>query len=164
MKERGFSGRVIAVRAEAIRCILSLSATISIVLLLGAPVAYSQLGTRSPHLDPEHGVARVDDPTNPRGSCSQCHLMKGPETGPPYPGVLFEENSNQLCYTAGGACHSLRPVNYPADENSRIPAGFPDAGYFEYNSGGSKIHGVEYRNRWPGEAVYENTADRKSVV
>jgi hypothetical protein len=50
------------------------------------------------------------------------------------------------------------PANYPADESSRIPPGFPDAGYFEYNSGGSKIWGVEYRNRWPGQAVYESAA------
>ncbi|HEX6944023.1 MAG TPA: cytochrome c3 family protein [Gemmatimonadaceae bacterium] len=135
---------------------------IAAATLIGTgPSAWSQPSSysNSPHLDPDHGVLRIDDPAAPRGSCSQCHFMKGPVTGgPPWPGLLFEENSNQLCYSAGGACHQLRPVNYPADEDSRIPAGFPDAGYFEYNTGGSRVHGVEYRNRWPGEAVYENTA------
>jgi cytochrome c553 len=164
MKKRGNSGRVVAVRPQTVSGILPQIITVAAtagILMLTAAAAFSQPGqtSYSPHLDPDHGVLRVDEPWSPRGSCSQCHLMKGPDTGgPPYPKVLFEENSNQLCYSAGGACHQLRPVNYPADEDSRIPPGFPDAGFFDYNSGGSKIHGVEYRNRWPGEAVYENTA------
>ncbi len=48
------------------------------------------------------------------------------------------------------------PGNYPATESSRIPEGFPEAGYFEYNAGGLKVRGVEYRNRWPGTVVYDN--------
>jgi hypothetical protein len=169
MNKRGFSERAVAVRTVAIRGVFSLITTtiaVNIPSLVIAPAcALAQPGpvTNSAHLDPDHGVLRINETWAPRGSCSQCHVMKGPESGgPPYPTLLFTENTNQLCYSAGGACHQQLPVNYPADETSRIPSGFPDAGYFEYNSGGVMIHGVEYRNRWPGEAVYENTA-RTSV-
>ena len=165
MKLRGFSERASAAFAAVIRrprpTVIALLTVVSIGLAAGVSRVLSQSGpvTYSPHLDPDHGVLRINEPWAPRGSCSQCHDMKGPDTGgPPYPRLLFEENGNQLCYSAGGACHQLVPINYPADETSRIPPGFPDAGYFEYNSGGSKINGVEYRNRWPGEAVFENTA------
>jgi hypothetical protein len=50
----------------------------------------------------------------------------------------------------------MTPANYPATETSRIPPGFPDAGYFEHNSGGQKIRGSKYRNRWPGQITYDN--------
>jgi hypothetical protein len=128
------------------------------VLAATTVVALSQTEptTYSPHLDPDHGVLRISETWAPRGSCSHCHLTKGPdEIGPPSPGLLFTENTNQLCYTSG--CHQAMPVNYPATESSRIPAGYPDAGYFEHNTGGMKVHGVEYRNRWTGQFVYENS-------
>ena len=162
MRRRGFSKRTVAARLAAIHRLLPPTVTFVFAALLLAPTpARPQPGpvANSAHLDPDHGVLRIQEPWAPRGSCSQCHTMKGPDTGgPPYATLLFTENSNQLCYAAGGACHQQMPINYPADEASRIPTGFPDAGYFEYNAGGSKIWGVEYRNRWPGEAVYENTA------
>jgi hypothetical protein len=117
--------------------------------------------TQSPHSDPDHGVLRLFSPDVPRGDCGHCHDMHETDTGAtPLPGLLFTENSNDLCYTAGGAgpCHQSMPSNYPADESSRIPEGFPDAGYFEYNAGGAKIHGVDVRNRWPGATVYDDAS------
>lgn len=113
----------------------------------------------SPHLDPDNGVRRVDSPTTPRGSCSQCHDLHALETGDsPYPNALFAENTNNLCYTQGGTgpCHQAMPGNYPATETSRIPEGFPDAGYFEYNGGGQKVFGTSFRDRWPGAQVFDN--------
>ncbi len=131
--------------------------------LVGAVAAAAWLAVAaepvSPHLDPDHGVLRINAAWAPRGSCSQCHDLHALETGEsPYPNALFQENANTLCYSAGGAgpCHASTPSNYPAEESSRIPSGFPDAGYFEYNAGGSKVWGVEYRDRWPGSVVYDN--------
>jgi Doubled CXXCH motif (Paired_CXXCH_1) len=165
MNMRGFSKCAIAASRYKFRRlripVIALIAAISIAAGAWVTRVLPQPGpvSNSAHLDPDHGVLRINETWAPRGDCVQCHSMMGPDTGgPPYPQLLFEENGNQLCYSAGGACHQMMPSNYPADESSRIPAGFPDAGYFEYNSGGSKIYGVEYRNRWPGQAVYENTA------
>jgi hypothetical protein len=76
-----------------------------------------------------------------------------------YAKLLFTDNTNNLCYTAGGPCHEAMPGNYPADESHRIPDGFPDAGYFEYNTGGAKIHGVQYRSRWTGAEVYGDPSE-----
>jgi hypothetical protein len=115
--------------------------------------------TYSPHLDPVNGVSRVASPTTPVGDCAHCHDLHELETGEsPYPNALFAETSNLLCYTQGGTgpCHQAMPVNYPATETSRIPEGFPNAGYFEYNGGGQKIWGVQYRDRWPGALVFDN--------
>ncbi|MCK5618493.1 MAG: cytochrome c3 family protein [Candidatus Krumholzibacteria bacterium] len=112
----------------------------------------------SPHLDPDHGVRRISTPETPTGSCGQCHDLHALETGDsPYPKALFADNSNMLCFTQGGVgpCHQAMPSNYPALETSRIPEGFSDAGYFEYNGGGQTIHGVNFRDRWPGAVVYD---------
>jgi hypothetical protein len=127
--------------------------------MLAAPAMALLVGadTPSPHLDPTHGVKRT---TAPRGSCVHCHDEHALEsTGSPYPYALFAENSNALCFTVGGTgpCHQLMPANYPASETSRIPDGFPGAGYLEHNSGGGKIKGVNFRSRWPGQVVYENS-------
>jgi len=132
-------------------CALAIGLTASFVALAQQSV--------SPHRHPDHGVLRVTNPDVPRGDCGQCHDEHALETGEsPFPSALFTENTNNLCYTPGGAgpCHQLTPTNYPATETHRIPEGFPDAGYFEYNGGGQKIWGVENRSRWPGQAVYEN--------
>jgi hypothetical protein len=132
-------------------------AFLSVVALPSTP-ARSQT-TTSPHLDPDNGVKRVESLTTPTGSCGQCHDQHALETGDsPYPNALFAENSNLLCYSQGGAgpCHQAMPTNYPATETSRIPEGFPNAGYFEYNGGGQKVWGVMYRDRWPGAVVYDN--------
>jgi cytochrome c553 len=122
------------------------------------PFAQPQ-STNSPHLDPVNGVSRVASPTTPVGDCAHCHDLHALESGDsPYPNALFAENSNLMCYTAGGTgpCHQAMPANYPATETSRIPEGFPNAGYFEYNGGGQKIWGVNYRDRWPGAQVFDN--------
>jgi len=143
-----------ASRRAALAAVLVASSLAAVVI-----TGLAQTGGISPHLDPEHGVMRVTAPWAPRGNCGHCHSLHALETGvSPYPAALFAENSNTLCYTADGAspCHQNLPANYPADEASRIPEGFPDAGYFEYNSGGAKIYGVQYRNRWPGAQVYDN--------
>jgi len=130
------------------RCVIAVAALVVPFVLFAADPP-------SPHMDPDHGVRRIIDPSAPKGSCSHCHELQALEAGePPYPKALFTENANDLCFTAGGACHQLTPNNYPANETSRIPSGFPDAGYFEYNAAGMKIHGVEFRSRWPGETVY----------
>ncbi|UCH83911.1 MAG: cytochrome c3 family protein [Candidatus Latescibacterota bacterium] len=136
---------------------LVLLAVLSTTLIVVSVVAQ----VSSPHLDPVHGVHRISSPAAPIGSCGQCHAMQQSETGDtPVEKVLFTENSNNLCFTADGEspCHKLMPIGYPADESSRIPDGFPDAGYFEYNTGGVKVPGVEYRNRWTGQTLYDNPA------
>lgn len=133
----------------------------AIVLSFGSAVALVSAQGPSPHFDPVHGVKRVEAPWAPVGDCAHCHNMKSPETGgPPNARLLFAENTNTMCYTPGGAgpCHAQLPDNYPADETSRIPEGFPDAGYFEDNTGGARNPGVQYRSRWPGALVYDDPA------
>jgi hypothetical protein len=136
------------------------SGVVVLVVGTGAWVAGAQITAEelSPHLNPDYGVLRINESWAPRGSCSQCHDMHALETGEsPYPNALFAENANALCYADGaGPCHAATPSNYPATETSRIPPGFPDAGYFEYNSGGAKVWGAKYRSRWPGSIVYDN--------
>ena len=132
---------------------------IAAALVLGSAWALVEAQTFSSHIDPVNGVLRVVQPWAPRGDCVHCHDMHTLDSGgPPYPGALFAENANALCYTADGAspCHQLMPTNYPSDETTRIPEGFPDAGYFEYNSGGAKNYGVEFRNRWTGQVLYDD--------
>jgi hypothetical protein len=108
-----------------------------------------------PHGDPDHGVLRVVTDPQTRGQCIQCHPSHG-EAGPPDPKVLFTANDNGLCFATDGTspCHAARPSNYPLDEQDRIPVGEPDAGYFEFNSGGVRTPGVDLRGRWPGEPIY----------
>ncbi|MFQ6003156.1 MAG: cytochrome c3 family protein, partial [Candidatus Zixiibacteriota bacterium] len=105
----------------------------------------------SPHADSEYGVLR--DNNFPRGDCSQCHTQHDGES--PLDFGLFTENTNSLCYT-GNSCHLNTPPGYPAGETDRMPEGSDYPGYFEYNSGGVKIKGVENRKRWPGQIVFEN--------
>jgi hypothetical protein len=105
----------------------------------------------SPHADSQYGVLR--DNHFPRGDCSQCHTQHDGES--PLDFSLFTENTNSLCY-AGNSCHFNTPLGYPAGETDRMPEGSDYPGYFEYNSGGVKIKGVENRSRWPGQIVYEN--------
>ncbi len=145
-QERGIGRRVAVVCAVFV----------AVGFTVWAPRAQEEL---SPHMNPDYGVLRINATWAPRGSCSQCHDMHALESGEsPYPNALFAENSNALCYSAGGAgpCHASTPTNYPLTESARIPSGFPDAGYFEYNAGGSKTWGIQYRGRWPGPLVYDN--------
>ena len=102
----------------------------------------------SPHGASQSGVFR--DNRFERGECSQCHLSHKDIT--PAQLLLFTENNNNLCYN----CHSQKPVAYPAQEPDRMPISSNYPGYFEYNSAGNKISGVENRKRWPGQLVYEN--------
>lgn len=125
--------------------------------------SYAAVDTTGAHLDPKYGVHRIPSAIVPIGDCAQCHNQSDPSTGGmPSAKLLFTENSNNLCYSPGGVgpCHQAMPANYPADESHRIPEGFPGAGYFEYNSGGTTIHGVGFRSRWPGAAVYDDPSMR----
>ncbi len=110
----------------------------------------------TPHDDPATGVLRVL--TNPptRGECTQCHPSHGEDLGELAAPMLFTENTNRLAFwtEAASQCHSGLPVNYPLDEDDRLPEIEPDAGYFEANDGGVRRVGVEYRGRWPGRQVY----------
>ena len=115
------------------------------------------------HLDPDYGVHRIPSSIVPIGDCAQCHNQSTKIFGTaPSPSLLFTENTNDMCYSPGGAgsCHVSTPVNYPADESHRIPEGFPDAGYFEYNSGGQPVHGTRFRSRWTGASVYDDPSMR----
>ena len=112
----------------------------------------------SPHGSTDHGVLRLTD--QPRGSCAQCHNSHDLVGGNPY--GLFEPNSNQLCFAASaGGCHADMPsggtAGYPAQESDRLPIGSADPGYFEFNSGGIRIPGIQNHVRWPGRLVWENS-------
>lgn len=134
---------------------------LSAVLGLAAWVAVTaqELVIFDPHGDVRTGVLRVvtDPPT--RGECTQCHSTHTEEGDlPPAATNLFTDNSNRLAFWTQGAtpCHQTRPTNYPLGENDRLPDLGPDVGYFEANTGGQRRAGVEFRGRWPGEAVYRN--------
>jgi hypothetical protein len=111
-----------------------------------------------PHGDPSTGVLRVLTETSTRGQCTQCHPQHDDESGTGTERVLFTDNDNSLCFSLSGAspCHQARPSNYPLRETDRLPIGEPDAGYFEYNTGGVRRPGVLLRGRWPGENVYRD--------
>ncbi len=111
----------------------------------------------SPHGSTTTGVLRVQE--CPRGSCAQCHVSHDPASSSPY--GLFQANSDRLCFAASlGGCHADRPSGgtsgYPAQESDRLPTGSSDPGYFEYNSGGTRVAGVQHRVRWPGQLVWED--------
>lgn len=120
--------------------------TFAIVILVWAQTDYYET---SPHGNSLTGVLR--DPRFGRGECGHCHL--GHKEITPEKLLLFTQNNNNLCYT----CHSSKPVGYPAQEEDRMPIGSSYPGYFEYNSNGVKIPGVENRKRWPGQLAYENS-------
>lgn len=112
----------------------------------------------SPHGSVSDGVHRIS--TAPRGSCAQCHTSHDGSGAWPY--GLFRENSTALCMTVSmGGCHADQPTGgsqgYPAQETDRMPYGSPDPGYFEYNSGGTRIPGLSNHTRWPGQAVWQNS-------
>jgi hypothetical protein len=135
-----------------------LSSSLFLAVALGGLVIVNG-GTfsQSPHGDPVTGVSRVPD--YPRGSCAQCHMSHSSGTGNPY--GLFRENSNELCMSASaGGCHADQPTGassgYPAQESDRLPVGSADPGYFEFNSGGARIGGVNNLVSWPGRNVWQN--------
>jgi cytochrome c553 len=113
-----------------------------------------------PHGNPVTGALRVTTTPSSRGDCVQCHLTHGdPDLAGPYPIELFAANTNaQIAFFTGGdgPCHQERPANYPLGEDDRIPTFEPDAGYFEANTGGQRQPGVQFRGRWPGEAIWSN--------
>ena len=111
----------------------------------------------SPHGSTSDGVLRTTD--LPQGSCAQCHTAHDGGTAQPF--GLFQENSNQLCFTASqGGCHADQPAGassgYPAQESDRMPEGSADPGYFEFNSSGTRIPGLQNLVRWPGQVIWEN--------
>jgi len=111
----------------------------------------------SPHASPATGVLRIAE--CPRGSCGQCHVSHNADAAYPYD--LFQANTNRLCFVASqGGCHADRPTGgtsgYPAQESDRLPSGSTDPGYFEYNSGGTRVAGVQHRVRWPGQIIWED--------
>jgi len=164
MNQKKISKRILIARLGRLRLgerfrRVSVGWGVGLPVVVSLAIALVNADTPSPHLDPVYGVKRLDATWAPIGSCNHCHDLHALESGEsPYPSALFTENSNALCFTADGTgpCHQLAASNYPATETSRIPEGFPEAGYFEYNSGGSKISGVEVRSRWPGQMVYES--------
>lgn len=112
-----------------------------------------------PHGDPLSGVLRATTTPPSRGQCFQCHPTHQAQNPlPTTPPVLFRENDNGVAYfdEGDGPCHRGRPQNYPLTESDRIPEGFPDAGYFEANVGGTRRVGTQYRGRWPGQVVFAN--------
>lgn len=111
----------------------------------------------SPHGSSASGVLRLSE--FPRGSCVQCHVSHDPLSANPF--GLFRENSNKLCLSASqGGCHADRPTGgssgYPAQEADRLPQGSNDPGYFEAQSGGMRLEGVQHRVRWPGQFIWED--------
>ncbi len=132
-------------------------AVLLLLLVFAASPVFGQT-TSGRHADPVTGVRRVE--TAPIGDCAQCHTEHGAEIGMINPTQLFTENTNDLCYTTQslGGCHADLPLGYPARESDRMPEGTPHPGYFETNSAGARLAGVEYRTRWPGAATFETLA------
>jgi hypothetical protein len=132
-------------------------AFVTLIGLPGQPTADNGQYRFSPHGDISNGVWR--ELSLPRGSCAQCHISHNVTESNSY--GLFEPNSNQLCFAASaGGCHADMPsggsAGYPAQESDRLPIGSSDPGYFEFNSGGLRIPGIQNRVRWPGRNVWED--------
>ena len=144
------------------RACLTALPLLTLGLLLGPAAADrsrdpGRYGT-NPHYDPIHGVDRLQTVPPTIGQCTQCHRPHDNDGLTPEPVLLFTENGNQLCYSAGGpnGCHSALPSGYPATEEDRMPESAPAPGYFEANSGGVRLPGVLQRRRWTGATVYED--------
>jgi hypothetical protein len=137
---------------------MQIALVMMLCLFVGVSLADQGKYRNSAHGSPVSGVLRVAD--CPAGSCAQCHTAHDPVSARSY--GLFEENSNRLCFAASlGGCHADKPAGgtagYPAQESDRLPTGSTDPGYFEYNSGGIRIPGVQHRVRWPGQLIWENS-------
>lgn len=125
--------------------------------LVGLALADNGTYRTSPHGSTVSGVWRVA--AYPRGSCLQCHSAH--EEGSALPYGLFTDNANRLCFGASiGGCHADRPVGgsagYPAQEADRLPFGSSDPAYFEFNTGGIRVPGVQNLVRWPGQLIWED--------
>lgn len=143
--------------SRMLRVLRILLPAIAVALLVGFIQADSTRYRLSAHGSALSGVMRTAD--YPRGSCAQCHQAHDDGAQNPY--GLFEMNSNRLCLSASqGGCHADRPSGatsgYPAQESDRMPSGSNDPGYFEYNSGGNRIPGVQNLVRWPGQIIWED--------
>lgn len=140
----------------------SLWGAILLGLLVGAAAAVGekaeQTGLANPHNDPIHGVDRIQTIPPTTGQCTQCHRQHDNAGDAPSPKNLFTENSNQLCYDAGGpnGCHAVTPTGYPAGEADRLPSDASSPGYFEANANGQRLYGIHQRKRWSGATVYED--------
>ncbi len=133
--------------------------TIAITFTILVASVWVAAGTyrESPHGSLLNGVQRSTE--LPRGSCVQCHSNH--DGGMARPFGLFQENSNELCMSQSvGGCHADQPsgatTGYPATEANRLPLGSSDPGYFEHNSAGIRIPGVNNLVRWPGRTVWQN--------
>lgn len=129
---------------------------VTVLATVGMAVAQGSF-RESPHGSSLNGVQRLA--AFPKGSCVQCH--SGHDAGMARPYGLFQENSNELCMAQSeGGCHADQPsggtTGYPATEINRLPLGSTDPGYFEYNSAGTRIPGVNNLVRWPGRVVWQN--------
>ncbi len=129
-------------------------------LVLASSPAVSQI-MDGPHSDPLHGVERIITVPPSIGACIQCHDMHALENEdyPDNEPALFTNNDNNLCFdtTGVGGCHNEQPLNYPLPEIDFMPDYSEYPGYPEANDGGEKIHGLNYRGRWPGRSTYENS-------
>jgi len=136
-------------------------ATLAAALLVLAGSRLPAQVQSGPHTDPVYGVERVATTPPTIGACTQCHDMHGDDqTFPPAAPVLFRPDDNNLCYDTSGVrgCHNSTPLNYPLVDSDFMPVYTQYPGYPEANASGDKIHGVQYRGRWPGSYVYESTA------
>ena len=146
------------VHSHANRLLILLTVTLGTIFVTAGPGLGDDGAFRaSPHGDSQTGVFR--QPELPRGSCVQCHSGHDVAAGQPF--GLFVPNSNELCFSASaGGCHADQPAGatagYPAVEADRLPLGAADPGYFEFNSGGLRVPGVENLVRWPGRIIWEN--------
>ncbi|MFQ6007851.1 MAG: cytochrome c3 family protein [Candidatus Zixiibacteriota bacterium] len=128
-----------------------------LVVLCGWLAADNGHYRTSPHGSTQDGVLRLID--LPRGSCAQCHYTHALDNAQPF--GLFTSNSNELCFAvSAGGCHADQPTGasagYPAQESDRMPIGSSDPGYFEFNSGGVRIPGIQNLVRWPGQTIWED--------
>jgi hypothetical protein len=131
--------------------------TTALLLLASVWVIASGDFRESPHGSLLNGVQRNSE--SPKGSCIQCHTNHGGGLAQPF--GLFQENSNELCMSQSvGGCHADQPAGgtsgYPATEANRLPLGSTDPGYFEHNSAGIRLPGVNNLVRWPGRVVWQN--------
>ncbi len=132
---------------------------VTLVFVVGG-IALGQI-IPGPHTDPVHGVHRVLTSPPSVGACIQCHDTHGDQEDliTPEEPVLFRANDNNVCFdTSGvGGCHNNMALNYPLPDYDFMPDFSSSPSYPEANAGGDKIHGVDYRGRWPGSYVYDST-------
>jgi hypothetical protein len=126
--------------------------------LLVLPALVTGAPDGNPHYDPAGGVLREITTPSTRGECIQCHPTHGTGDLAASAEVLFTENTNRLAFFSQGAapCHGSQPTSYPLGEADRMPETDADAGYPEANTGGTRVAGLDFRGRWPGETIWSD--------